>query len=287
MKRLWILLLIVIFMPCMVIHGQTGTTPLTPFYVLDTAISTLMEISHLEQVFYYAQLVGQAIEQVSLIKNQIEQSVYMANRAIQNLTSADINSFDDFMDWYNRQLYLERMTVESFKNMNVTIGKKNYNFMDIEGMAGGFNETYVEYWNNEFTEEQRKEMWLTLGLTPSNYAYVQPFRERGSELAREFLAATSIRNNEYMKNMQANNLRQDLLARDKYLGLEEKMGEKEVLMMLLESSMENNKVLNDIAMYQAMEMERKAVEMYLDQTPMQEPQFSSWPENGFRPLTRK
>jgi hypothetical protein len=279
MKRFLLLSSVVVFLPCQIVHSQLA--------VFDAAVSTIMEKTHFDQVIHYAQMIDQAINQVNLIKNQIEHAVYMANMAVQNLTSADINSFDDFMDWYNRQLYLERMTVESFKNMNVTIGKKNYNFMDIEGMAGGFNETYIEYWNNEFTEEQRKEMWLTLGLTPSNYAYVQPFRERGRELAREFLAASSIRNNEYMKNMQANNLRQDKLARDKYLGLEEKMGEKEVLMMILESSMENNKVLNDIAMYQAMEMERKAVEMYMDQTPMQEPQFSSWPENGFRPLTRK
>jgi len=279
MKRFFLLLLVVVFLPAQIAHSQLS--------VIDSAVELAIHESRLDQVFYYAQLVSQAMEQVVQIKNQIEQTAYIANRAMQNLTSADINSWDDFIDWYNRQLYLERMTVESFENMNVTIGKKNYKFTDIEGMVDGFNDTYIEYWNKEFTEEQRREMWLTLGLTPANYAYVQPFRARGRELAREFLAASSIQNNEYMNNAQRNNERQDLLAKDKELELDEKMGEKEVLMLLLESSMENNKVLNDIAMYQAREMELKAIEMYLEQMPDDEPQFSSWTGNGFRALTER
>jgi hypothetical protein len=62
--------------------------------------------------------------------------------------------------------------------MHITIGKKNYKITDVEGIAYGFKDTFIDYWDRELTEEQRREMWIELGVTPSNYAYISTWRER-------------------------------------------------------------------------------------------------------------
>jgi hypothetical protein len=48
--------------------------------------------------------------------------------------------------------------------------------------------------------------------------------------------------------------------------------------------MENNKVLNDMAMMQANQLEMQATQYYLDQAQADSPVLSDWPEDGFRPF---
>jgi hypothetical protein len=109
------------------------------------------------------------VETASRFKQQIEHWKFQVEHTLQNLKNAgDIKSWSDFMSWYNRQLYMEKQTMDSFQKANIKIGSKNYSLYDIEGIAGTVDDTYVKYWNMEFTEKQRKEMWLGLGLTPSN-----------------------------------------------------------------------------------------------------------------------
>ena len=280
MKRLWIFLWLIAFLPVHTAHSQ--------MFVIDAAVATVLEKTKIDQGIHYAQMVLDNVEQIALLGQQIEHMYNTVKMAAQNLQSlGDIEDFKDFMDWYNRQLYYERMTIETFNGMNVNIGKKNYKLTDIEGMAYGVKETYFDYWENEFTEEQRREMWLSLGLTPANYAYVQPFREKGRELARKFLTAGEIQNRKYMNNMERNNERQKKLAKDKNLGIDEKMGEKEILMMIAETSIANNEALQDLIMLQTDLMAKQAVDMFLEETPASGPQFSKWTRDGFRALTKK
>jgi hypothetical protein len=280
MKKFLLLLVVVFLLPASFVHAQLA--------VVDAGMATLMTYSTVEQVLHYAATVKEWAETALRFEQQLSHWKFQVERALQNMASAqDIESWSDFTSWYNRQLYYERRTIESFQNSKVNIGGKNYNFMDIEGMAYGFQDTYIDYWDKEFTEDQRRAMWLQLGMTPSNYAFVQPFRQKGRELAQEFFFASDIQNDWYTRNMERNNERQRRLAEDKHLDVEDKdkLTEKEILMNLLESSMENNIVLNDIAMFQAKELEMRAVEHYLDEAPADIPPFSDWPEDGFRSLS--
>jgi len=280
MKRFLSIFFVFIFIPFFNAWGQMAT--------FDSALNALIAATGIDQMIYYGQQLADNIQQIAQFQIMIENFTTQAQRAVQNLASAkDIKSWDDFMGWYNRQLYLERKTAETFDNMNVTIGKKQYRLTDIEGMAYGFNDTYVNYWNKEFTEEQQREMWLGLGLTPANYAYVQPFRAKARELTKEGLTAVSIQNEWYMRNMQKNNERQKKLAEDQLKSTENKMGSKEITMMILESLLETNKVMNDIAMEQAKQRELKAVEDSLNNPPDKKPPISNWERNGFEPLRKK
>ena len=276
MKRFFIVLLLVF----LVISGQVYAQ----MAVFDAGVSALLTGSHIEQVIYYADSLAQFIQQVTLLAQQVEYSYEMAQRAVQNLQSANINSWDDFTNWYNRQLYLEHRTMETIENWNLSIGGKPYSFWDIENMAQGFNETYIEYWNNEFTEKQRKDMWLNLGLTPSNYVYRQTFKGKLVDLQRQFIAATEIQNEE--NNMRVTRLNEIWahLANDQSLDSDEKMGEKEVLMYIAELTIDNNKLLSESLMYEAQKMEMEATKLYLENTHVDAPALSYWPEAGFSKL---
>lgn len=125
-----------------------------------------------------------------------------------------------------------------------------------------------------------------MGLTPANYAYVKSFKEKQRNMSEEFFFASDIRNDWYIRNMERNNERQERLVRDKNISADslDKMGELEVLQLMLESSMENNKVLNDIAMNQAYQMEMQATEYYLNELDHDAPVLSDWSTSGFRSL---
>jgi hypothetical protein len=257
----------------------------TQLAVLDAGANTLLAKSGMDQVVHYTQQAKEWLETAERFKQQLEHWKFQVERTLQTLKSAqDIKSYDDFMSWYNRQLYQERQTMDMFKNANISIGNKNYSLYDLEGIVDAVDDKYVKYWNEEFTDKQRKEMWLNLGLTPSNYAFVQPFRQKARELSREAFFASDIQNEWYVRNMERNNERQQKLAADKFLSDLDQMGDKEVLQLLLESSMENNKVLNDLAMMQAKQLEMQASQYYLDQAEADAPRLSDWPEDGFRPL---
>jgi len=277
MKKFISLLLVSFLFPLYFAHAQLA--------VLDAGANALLAKSGMEQVAHYTQQVKEWLETAERFKQQLEHWKFQVERTLQTLKSAqDIKSYDDFMSWYNRQLYQERQTMDMFKNANISIGNKNYSLYDLEGIVDAVDDKYVKYWNEEFTDKQRKEMWLSLGLTPSNYAYIQPFRQKARELSREAFFASDIQNEWYVRNMERNNERQQKLAADKFLSDLDQMGEKEVSQLLLESSMENNKVLNDIAMMQAKQLEMQASQYYLDQAEPDAPVLSDWPEDGFKPL---
>jgi len=273
-------LIVLMFLSGISVHAQLA--------VADAVVGGTVVYATVEQIIHYGQQLMEWAETASRFTQQVNHWKFQVERTLQNLKSAkDIKSYNDFMSWYNRQLYLERQTIDMFKKANISIGNKNYSLYDLEGIVDAVDHEYIDYWNREFTEQQRKEMWVGLGLTPSNYAYVRPFREKARELAREAFYAKEIQNESYVSDMERNNEIMNKLAADKNFAVEDQMGEKEIQQLLLESSIKNNKVLNDMAMMQAQQLEMQAAQYYLDQTPPSEPVFSDWPEDGFKPLTRK
>jgi hypothetical protein len=278
MKR-FLFLLVIVFFPVQTSFAQLFTT------VFDPTAAALLTSSGVAQATHYGQMVTHQAAEIEHFAMQVKHMTEQANLAVQNLKSAkDIRSWDDFMDFYNRQLYLEKMTMEAFDNTNITIGKKQYHLTDIEGMAHATNDTFVNYWYEEFTEEQEKEMWLGLGLTPSNYAYVQPFRAKARELTQQGLAAPWTQNEWYKRNMEKNKERQEKLAADEEKETKDKLGAKEIQMMILESLLETNKVMNDVAMNQALDREDKAVKDSLNNTPQGRHPPGSYPKDGFDSL---
>jgi hypothetical protein len=278
MKRFLIMFFVFLAASGQIVHSQ-------PMQVIDVAVADLTTKLGWEQYIYYGQQLADNALQITHLVSQVEYTAKTYEQAFNNLSRiGEIKNYDDFWDWYNRQLYLERTAMETFGRMNVSIGSKQYSLTDIEGIARGLDESYVQYWNDEFTEEQRREMWIGLGLTPANYAYRETFREKEHALARKFLALSEIQNREYMDQVSRGNEIKEHLAADVFRPQEDKIGEKELSALQLEMLVNMNKTLNDLSMMTAAELEYLGIDYYKKQEPVYSPVLSVWPQDGFGKL---
>jgi hypothetical protein len=247
------------------------------------------EHTQIESIVYFAQSLGQMVESGINSYNQLQNMIKMSELAFQNLQGVvEIGSWDDFMSWYNRQLYLERQVENRFKRMGVKVGKKTYNFADMEEMKevqGAMKTEFVDYWDNEFTPEQRKEMWTNLGLSPANYAYIQTWQEREKQLAAWLLTKPDIINDDNMAAYDRNNKIKDQIKADKNKPDDQKMGEKDLLTFSVEVQMDTNKALREMAYDLAEAEARRLAAERLNAAPPNPPGISdSWGYELFEPL---
>jgi hypothetical protein len=222
------------------------------FAIVAALTDKLLEIEAVQQSVYWAQQAIDMATQIRQFAQQVEYLTRAAQSQIRNLQNiSNIHSFKDFTQWYNRQIYLERKTEETWDNMSFSIGKHSYKLTDAEGIAYAIQSTYVDPFENGLTEEQRKAVWVSLGMTPANYAYVQTWKKREQELVRRFLAAREVQNNDYMDDMARNDEKLNDLEKDKHMAEIDPedpsiMDVKGVAAITAEMSIHNNKKLNDI-----------------------------------------
>ena len=155
--------------------------------VADGVAQTLLTKMGVEQTIYYAQSIAQMIQSVEHAYQQVKYMYEAEKRALENLRSiADVSNFDDFMKWTNRQLYMEREVEERYNNLGVRIGGKTYRADDIDNIPDALKSSYgEEYWNSDFTEDQRYEMYYNLGLAPGNYMYVKKWQAREDDFVKK------------------------------------------------------------------------------------------------------
>jgi hypothetical protein len=246
------------------------------------ALETLASVTHADQILYYIQMVEQQVQAATNSYNQWQNMIRAEERALENLRGITrVNNFNDFMDWYNRQLYLERQTEQRFVNMGVKIGKKNYRLADIDSIPDAAGTRFgSQYWQEEFSPEQRREMWLNLGMTPSNYAYVQTWKAKEDEIGRILQVNREIQNEEYQEAMQRNRELSDL-------ALNGDVGEKGVLQAVLEVLIDTNKAQRDANMQYAMALDYQIARDKQGEAPPNEPVVSDWwGKSMFRPIDK-
>jgi hypothetical protein len=124
MKKIFILFCLVFIF----LAGQPGHAQ---FAVFDAALDALLGTANANSVVYYGQQLADNVAQINSLVAQAEHLANTVKMQVNNLSRiGEINSWDDFMEWHNRQLYLERKTEETFMGMNVSIGNKNYSLWD-------------------------------------------------------------------------------------------------------------------------------------------------------------
>ena len=273
MKRFLFLLVGVLF-PCLCAHGQLA--------VIDATLNGLLIDTKAEQVAYFAQSLADSASQLEHLASQVEHAGKQVQMQMQNLANLrDVENLDGFKEWYNRQLYLEQMTEQSFKGMNVNIGKKNYSMWDLDGIADGLNDTYIQYWNKEFTEEQRREMWIGLGLSPANYAYVQPYRVKAREIAKEMFAMSAIQNHKNEKYAEAIDEISDEMKNDSKKDPKDQMGAKQVMQRILQMLFIQSEMFSDTNSLLAKDLELKGAKEALDRPLQNDPELSNFDENAW------
>ena len=210
-------------------------------------LETIMEATHVDQMIYYAQSLYQTAESAVNAYNQFQNMLRMEKLAMDNLKSAaNITSFDGFMDWYNRQLYLERQAENSFNRMGVKIGGTSYKLKDIDEIPARL-ESYdiADQWAAGLSESQRRQMWLNLGMTPANYTYVQTWEEKEKQLALTLLTKPETVNEDNKKAFERMKEIADILMNDKNKSDDAKLTEKSLLQLLIELQMDSNRAIRE------------------------------------------
>jgi len=276
MKKIFVLFcLAFIFLPLNV-HSQVAAIVSAP--ILEGLISELK----IDQAAYYWQQGENFLMEMEHLAAQGKAMADALSRSILNIKLLeDVEEWDDFFEWYNRQLYLENQTQEIFEGLNVSVGNKTYSLLDLESWGRDVD----DFWNNEFTPEQRREMWQNLGLTPSNYAYVQTWKEKELGLARKLLANPVTQNNRYISQMIRNNEFLKQLAGNSDLPIEKQLGEPEIAAISAEVEIDSNRTLHEINMAVSDLAEFEAIKMYKERPPHNQPVLSEWPDNVFDSLT--
>jgi len=238
--------------------------------VFDGVAHTILEATGIEQAIYYAQSMAQFVESVQHAYQQVQHMIEAEKRAIENLRSiTDVKNFDDFMKWQNRQLYMEREVEDRFNNLGVKIGGKTYRTGDIDDIPEAMQSTFGrEYWENEFTEDQRREMYLNAGLSPGNYTYVKKWREREGDFVKKIQAQAQLWADE---NEDAANNYNHLI--DKYASGDE-VHTNEILQNINMSLIQQEMVLREIARQMAEKNEYDVAMNQLASTPPNPPRLS-------------
>jgi cell division protein FtsB len=157
--------------------------------VIDAGLTSFMAWSHADQIVKYGLMIAAQTEEVANTYQQVQMMIEAEKRAINNLSGVlDVKNFDDFMKWQNRQLYLEREAEDRFYSMGVKIGGKNYTVTELNGIPGALHNTFGDPYWDDFTEEQRAEMYNQLGLSPANYNYVKLWSAREDYYAKKILS---------------------------------------------------------------------------------------------------
>jgi ASC-1-like (ASCH) protein len=250
-------------------------------------LETLMSVTYADQLIYYAQSIAEMVQTGINTYNQFQNMLRMEQMALNNLKGVvNVKNLDDFMNWYNRQLYLERQAENKYNNLGVKIGGQDYRIAEIEDIPNAMKSAYVDYWDNDFSEAQRKEMWLNLGLSPSNYLYVQAWETREKEIAKVILTKPDVINEENMEATERHAEIANSLKEDKLKPEEQKMGEKDLLSLSLEIQMDTNRVMRQMAYDQAQANELDLVQKRAAAVPPNPPGLSeTWGKDFFGPIT--
>jgi len=274
MKKIFKICTLMLFLALPKVHAQLA--------VFDGALNTLMTVTGIDQAIHFAQMITQQIENVKNTYQQIQLMIESEKRAINNLKGiADVRNFDDFMKWQNRQLYLEREAENRFDNMGIKIGGKTYTMTELDGIPGAIRNTYGEPYWEDFTDEQRAEMYHQLGLSPANYMYVKTWSAREDYYAKKFLSNPEILAEENNRAGEAN-----LNMINKYVRENKDLDTNEILKNTHVSLMQIETVLRTISSAIAEKDDFEYRRRKLGETPPNKSRFSEhWNDEIFEKIS--
>jgi hypothetical protein len=146
------------------------------------------------------------------------------------------------MQWQNRQLYMEQEVEQRFNNLGIQVGNKTYGWAEIDQIPNAVNNQFGSPYWDDFTEEQRQEMYYKLGLSPANYHYVKAWQNREESIAKNISFRKDILNDE--KSRTASGYKNII---GQYREQNEKLDTNEILKNSHITQMQTEMVLRDVA----------------------------------------
>jgi len=142
------------------------------------------------EAVYYAKDIIEAVQSTMALKEQVEHWVRNEKRYLDNLRSImDVRSFDDFMGWFNRSMYISRESERIYSDMGVRVGGKYYDLTEIDEIPGNIRNDYIDRHWGDFSEEEKYKAYTKLGLAPSNYMYLKTWQGRNEEIKKRLLTS--------------------------------------------------------------------------------------------------
>jgi len=250
--------------------------------MLDPIVQSMLAQSGIDAAIYYAQSIANQVEEIQNTIAQVQIMRDAAERSWNNLKSiTDVKSFDDFMKWQNRQLYLERQTEARFKNLGIKIGDETYTMTELDKIPEAVRKNYGrEYWEN-FSEEERASMYRELGLDPANYMYVKTWGAREEYYMQKFLTDP-----ERIVDESAAAEEDNKNIIQKYLESREDVDTNQILKNTHITQMKIEMVLRELSDAIAEKNRFEYEKRKLAETPPNAPRLSDhWDEELFSPLT--
>jgi hypothetical protein len=155
------------------------------------AIATAIEGTQIEHLAATIANGVQIAQEAVIAYNHLQYGIQTAKAAVQNLKSFDFSkmkSLDDWMDFFNRQMDLERRTEAIFSNIGIRVGGKTYGLLDTLDLPQAIAENEYNQWNSQFTDRERKKMWVHYGLKPANYYYMKTWQQREKDMVAKMAA---------------------------------------------------------------------------------------------------
>jgi hypothetical protein len=182
--------------PMQIYAGGAGTA----------AILAQQLIHYALDVGYQAKELYESVQSTIHLYDQVQHWIRNEERYLKNLKSImDVRSFNDFMGWFNRTLYIERESERIYNGMGIKIGGKNYGLTDIDEIPDAIRNEYVDRHWEDMTEEERYKVLTSLGLSPSNYFYIKTWQNRNEEIKKRFISAREMHADEFEEAAARNN----------------------------------------------------------------------------------
>ena len=255
---------IILFLLLCLLLSSNVYSQVVPLLTLDALVAGIIQNSVIEDIIFYGQTAQHYIETVQYFFDQAERWGEQVIHFSKVLRSAeDIESFDDFMEFYNKALQAEQQMNRMFSNLSISIGGNTYSWDNINTLGEQLNDDLIGFWDREMTEEERKNMWLNLGLTPSNYAYVKPYRDLANLVSNELFVSPDVQASMSQRTHERINDRLNMLANAE----DDDMGQVEIAQYQLESSLYMESVLDNIARELALQSQFMSLHYRLDNAP--------------------
>jgi len=188
--RILVVLIFVVF-PLRVHAG--GIVSAVTTGVTNSAIIALLTST---EAMHIANQVVNIVEFATTAKSTYDSFIKLVDaekRALKNIASVvDIRSVEDFMSWTNRTMYLAKQEEDIYKHMGVKVGNNTYKMHEIMQIPDAMRNSFRDPYEGDFTEEQVRDMWIKLGLTPGNYNYMKTWEERNDKIAKRILTYSDI-----------------------------------------------------------------------------------------------
>lgn len=174
------------------------------FLMISTAKANLpvIDIPHILETIYNGY---QMYQQVQNTIQQIQYQYESTKAQLQNLTSFDFSSIENFKDamsFVDENLSFIRNTEDALKNMKVTIGNSSYDLSSLYKIPGGVFDELTDLWTREMTDAEKAAIWSKYGLSPKNYQYTKVWKDRIVDGSKKLAALSGTVEKHNQKNAE-------------------------------------------------------------------------------------